>query len=398
MITVDEAEQLIQSQIKSYGTETVTLEASLGRVLMENLVADRDLPPFNRVTMDGIAIQFGAFEKGIRSFTIKSTQAAGEPPIDISAEKECIEIMTGAALPETADTIIRYEDIELKNGMATVKVASISRGQNVHFQGEDKKQNEIVAFAPQVIAPALIGIAASIGNEMLCVKKLPRAIIISTGDELVEINEMPTPYQIRRSNSYTIKAVLQQYALHADMMHLPDDAEITRQQISRCLEDYDVILLSGGVSMGKFDYVPQALQELSVQKYFHKVQQRPGKPFWFGAHSGGALVFAFPGNPVSAFMCLHRYFVPWLQSSLDIPPSSTCAILNDDVNFDPPLQYFMQVKIRNDNGQLLATPVDGKGSGDFANLLEADAFMELPAEKSTFRKGEAYKVWMCKSS
>jgi molybdopterin molybdotransferase len=348
--------------------------------------------------MDGIAIQFGAFEKGIRSFTIKSTQAAGEPPIDISAEKECIEIMTGAALPETADTIIRYEDIELKNGMATVKVASISRGQNVHFQGEDKKQNEIVAFAPQVIAPALIGIAASIGNEMLCVKKLPRAIIISTGDELVEINEMPTPYQIRRSNSYTIKAVLQQYALHADMMHLPDDAEITRQQISRCLEDYDVILLSGGVSMGKFDYVPQALQELSVQKYFHKVQQRPGKPFWFGAHSGGALVFAFPGNPVSAFMCLHRYFVPWLQSSLDIPPSSTCAILNDDVNFDPPLQYFMQVKIRNDNGQLLATPVDGKGSGDFANLLEADAFMELPAEKSTFRKGEAYKVWMCKSS
>jgi len=398
MISVAEAEQIIQSQIRNYGTESVPLESSLGRVLAENLIADRDLPPFNRVTMDGIAIQFTAFGKGIRSFTIKSTQAAGESPIDISVENECIEIMTGAALPETADSIIRYEDLELKNGMAIVKVASITKGQNVHFQGEDKKQNEIIASALQVISPALIGITASIGKEMLCVKKLPRVIIISTGDELVEINQIPAPYQIRRSNSYTIKAVLQQYALRAEMIHIPDDAEITRQQISRCLEDYDVILLSGGVSMGKFDYVPQALQELSVQKYFHKVQQRPGKPFWFGAHSGGALVFAFPGNPVSAFMCLHRYFLPWLQSSLDIPTSSTYAVLDQDVNFDPHLQYFMQVKIRNENGKLFATPVDGKGSGDFANLLEADAFMELSAGKSTFRKGEAYKVWRCKSN
>jgi len=396
MITVDEAEKLIQSQTRNYGTERVSLETSLGRVLAENLLADRDLPPFNRVTMDGIAIKFGAYEKGIRSFKIKATQAAGETPINISAEEECIEIMTGAALPETADSVIRCEDIELKNGMATVKVASISRGQNVHFQGEDKKQNDVVASAPQVISPALIGIAASIGKEMLCVQKLPRVVIISTGDELVDINKTPSPYQIRRSNSYTIKAALQQYALCADTIHLPDDAEMTRREISRCLEQYDVILLSGGVSMGKFDYVPRVLEELSVQKYFHKVQQRPGKPFWFGAHSGGAQVFAFPGNPVSAFMCLHRYFVPWLQASLGVPASPSSAVLNEDVTFHHPLQYFLQVKIYNDNGLLLATPVDGKGSGDFANLLEAGAFMELPAEKSTFIKGEAYKVWRCK--
>ncbi|MEO6908815.1 MAG: molybdopterin-binding protein, partial [Abditibacteriaceae bacterium] len=183
-----------------------------------------------------------------------------------------------------------------------------------------------------------------------------------------------------------------------DMIHILDDADITRQQISRCLEEYDVILLSGGVSMGKFDYVPKVLEELSVQKYFHKVQQRPGKPFWFGAHSNGTLVFALPGNPVSAFMCLHRYFVPWLEASLDIPSSSSYAILNGDIFFDRPLQYFLQVKIQiDDKGQLLATPVDGKGSGDFANLLDADAFMELPAEKSTFKKGDVYKVWRCKS-
>jgi len=266
----------------------------------------------------------------------------------------------------------------------------------VHVKGDDKKQNDVVASAPQVISPALIGIAASIGKETLQVKKLPRAVIISTGDELVEVNAMPTPYQIRRSNSYTIKAVLQQHHLDADMIHIHDDAEMTRQEISRCLEQYDVILLSGGVSMGKFDYVPQVLEELSVQKYFHKVQQRPGKPFWFGAHPSGKLVFAFPGNPVSAFMCLHRYFVPWLKASLEIPVHFVYAVLDEDLNFDIPLQYFLQVTLRNDNGQLCATPVDGKGSGDFANLLEADAFMELPAEKSTFTKGEVYKVWRCK--
>lgn len=396
MLTVAEAEQIIQSQTKSYGIENVPLESAVGRVLAETLLADRDLPPFNRVAMDGIAIQFDAFEKGIRSFKIKGTQAAGETPVNISTENECIEIMTGAALPETVDTVIRYEDIEVKDGIAIVKEESITKGQSVHVKGDDKKQNDVVASAPQVISPALIGIAASIGKETLQVKKLPRAVIISTGDELVEVNAMPTPYQIRRSNSYTIKAVLQQHHLDADMIHIHDDAEMTRQEISRCLEQYDVILLSGGVSMGKFDYVPQVLEELSVQKYFHKVQQRPGKPFWFGAHPSGKLVFAFPGNPVSAFMCLHRYFVPWLKASLEIPVHFVYAVLDEDLNFDIPLQYFLQVTLRNDNGQLCATPVDGKGSGDFANLLEADAFMELPAEKSTFTKGEVYKVWRCK--
>src|SRR5690606_29151673 len=130
--------------------------------------------------------------------------------------------------------------IKIENGFATVNEESITKGQNVHFQGDDKKRGDIIAIAPQVISPALIGIAASVGNVTLQVKKLPRVVIISTGNELVEVDEMPTPYQIRRSNSYTIKSVLQQYELHADLIHIPDDAEITRQQISRCLEQYDV--------------------------------------------------------------------------------------------------------------------------------------------------------------
>jgi molybdopterin molybdotransferase len=396
MITVAEAEAIIQSQIKNYGTETLSFEASLGRVLAEDLFADRDLPPYNRVAMDGIAIQFSAFQKGVRQFVIKAIQAAGEKPIDITKENECIEIMTGAALPQSVDTVIRYEDIEINNGTATINCETVKPRQNVHERGSDKKQQEQVARAPQRITPAVISLAASIGKVLLEVRKTPRVVIISTGDELVDANETPSPFQIRRSNNYTIRAALQKYAVAADAAHIPDDVEITRQQVRRCLEEYDVILLSGGVSMGKFDYVPQALQELGVEQLFHKVQQRPGKPFWFGAHPEGALVFAFPGNPVSTFMCLHRYFIPWLKASLgETAPTHSYAILNEDIYFNRALQYLMLVKTAvNDQGQLLATPVDENGSGDFTSLLHADAFLELPAEKSTFKKGEVYKLWV----
>ena len=395
MVLVEEAEKIIQSQIKNFGTEKIQFESALGRVLAENLKADRDLPPYDRVTVDGIAISYEAFKKGIRSFHIKAIQAAGDIPIDISAENECIEIMTGAALPETTDTIIRYEDLNIQNGIATVIIESIKQSQCIHSKGKDKKQNEIVATANQIITPALISMSASAGKTELLVKKLPRVIIISSGDELIDVHEEPLPYQIRRSNNYTIKAALRQYTLHADMLHLPDDLEITKQQIKICLQQYDVIILSGGISMGKLDFIPQALKELSVENLFHKVRQRPGKPLWFGAHLNGVLVFAFPGNPVSAFMCLYRYFLPWLKSSLSLSfKRNLYAVLNEDFCFKIPLQYFLQVQLNmNDKGQLLATPVEGNGSGDFANLLESDAFMELPLEQDNFTKGEVFKIW-----
>ncbi len=395
MVTVAEAEKIILSQIRSYGTENVPFVTALGRVLAEDLKADRDMPPFDRVTVDGIAIQYKIFENGVRQFQIKGTQAAGENPIDIDNPGECVEIMTGAALPATTDTVIRYEDVEIKNGVATIVEEKIVRGQNIHFKGRDKKQNDIVGIANQFVTPVVISLAASIGKTEVLVKRLPSIAIITTGDELVEVHEQPSPYQIRRSNNYTIKAVLQQHGLHTDMYHITDNPEITKHEIQNCLEHYDIIMLSGGISMGKFDYVPQALKELSVTQLFHKVEQRPGKPFWFGSHPKGNLVFAFPGNPVSTFMCLHRYFLPWLEKSLGIIKKQRLyAILNADVTFKPALQYFLQVKLTmTEEGKILANPIEGNGSGDYANLLETDAFMELPLEQSNFKKGAVFPIW-----
>ncbi|MES2109017.1 MAG: molybdopterin molybdotransferase MoeA [Bacteroidota bacterium] len=396
MITVEEAEKIILAEAGDYGAEIVPFEMALGRVLAENIKADRDLPPFNRVTMDGVAINFDAIEAGNSTFKIKATQAAGDEPIELEEHDECVEIMTGAVLPQSADTIIRYEDLELRAGLATLVTHEIKRGQNIHYKGRDKKQDEVVASIGQVITPALISMVASVGETELRVKKLPRVVVLSSGDELVDVEHKPEPHQIRRSNSYTVKAVLQQHQIEAATMHLPDDPEIIKKQLKNCLENYDVILLSGGISMGKFDHIPKALQELEVEQLFYKVHQRPGKPFWFGKHAKGQLVFAFPGNPVATFMCVHRYFLPWLSASLgkETKPQ-LCAVLNNRVSFPHPLKYFLQVKLhQNEYCQLVATPVEGNGSGDFANLTDIDAFMELPSGRNEFKKGEVLKIFM----
>ncbi|MEB0248814.1 hypothetical protein QN344_01645, partial [Mucilaginibacter sp. 5B2] len=222
MITVEEAEQIILAHAQDYGTTAVPFEQALGHVLFEDLKADRDLPPYNRVTMDGIAIAYKAIEQWISTFTIKVTQAAGDKPIDIEEVRECIEIMTGAALPSTVDTIIRYEDLEIKDGVARLIVTNIKQGQNIHQKGKDKKQGEVVAAANQYVTPAIISLASSIGKAELFVKKLPKVMIISSGDELVDVADTPSNYQIRRSNNYTIKAILKQQGLEADMLHIPD--------------------------------------------------------------------------------------------------------------------------------------------------------------------------------
>lgn len=396
MKTVAEAEKLVLEQLRDYGTQTLPFEQALGYALAEDLKADRDLPPFNRVTMDGIALKYSAIEEGIGVFNIKATQAAGDEPVDIAQENECVEIMTGAFLPASVDTVVRYEDVEINNGQATLFTTELKKGQNLHLQGADKKQGEVVAKAGVIVNPAIISLAASIGKTHLLVKKMPRVMIISSGDELVDVDQTPSPYQIRKSNSYTVKAVLKKHSIDAEILHIPDNPAITKQKIQDCLNNYDVLLLSGGISMGKFDYIPQALEDSGVEKLFHKVAQRPGKPFWFGRHGKeGTLVFAFPGNPVATFMCLHRYFLTWLNSILGLPARKiTYAALGRDFTFKPELQYYLQVTLQsNDQAQLIAMPVEGNGSGDFANLAGTEAFLELPMERSEFKKGEVFSVW-----
>lgn len=395
LITVAAADSIILSNTLNLGNEDVPLMHAMGRILAADIVADRDMPPFDRVTMDGIAISYEAFEAGKRTFFIKATMAAGDEPVFVDSSEQCIEIMTGCVLPSGLDTVVRYEDVIIEGDYATITAQHTKQGANIHYKGTDVKRLEVVVAKNTIVDAVTVSIAASVGLAIIKVKKTPKVVVISTGDELVDILQTPTTYQIRRSNSYAIKAVLIQHGIEADLLHLNDDEETINAAMLTCVAAFDVLIVSGGVSMGKFDFVPQALEKAGLEKLFHKILQKPGKPFWFGSKSDRKVVaFAFPGNPVSAFLCLHRYFLPWLSSSISVSKTVfSYAELAQDVSFLPQLQYFMQVSVSvNQYGQLIATPIEGNGSGDFSNLTVSNAFMELPADKNHFFKGEVYKI------
>ncbi len=390
MITVQEAENLILANLCQLKNEEITFDKSRKRVLSENLYADRDFPPFNRVMMDGIAINFEA-SKNQNAFEIEKTIAAGMPQGNLENPIKCIEIMTGAILPDGCDTIVRYEDIEQKGNQVSLLTKNIKQGQNVHQQGSDRKKGDIIVAEGQVISPAEIGIMASIGKEKVWVKKKPIVVVISTGDELVSISETPLQHQIRASNGHAIVAALEASGASASYHHLSDDQTLIESNIAHFLTFADAIVLSGGVSVGKFDFVPNALKNQGVKQVFHQVAQRPGKPMWFGVSLNNVAVFALPGNPVSTFMCLHRYVLPWIQASLGQEIKNETVVLNENFSFKAPLGLFLQVSVLSENGVLKAQPQAGNGSGDLANLTHADGFIELPANQDDFMAGEVFK-------
>ncbi|MEN8186713.1 MAG: molybdopterin molybdotransferase MoeA, partial [Bacteroidota bacterium] len=390
MITTKKALEIILNQTEDFGTEEIDFKNSLGRILKEDIVADRDFPPFNRASMDGIAINFTAFDKGIREFKIEGIQAAGSPQLTLRDPKNCIEVMTGAMAPKNSDTVIPYEQVEIKNGIANVTVDEFKAFKNIHKKGLDRKQNDILIKENTVISAAEIGVLATVGKSKVKVAKLPKVIVVSTGDELVEVDQKPADFQIRRSNVHTLVSILERLKINTDTIHISDDKPLLKQKIAEILNNYNVLLFSGAVSKGKFDFLPEVLDELGVEKLFHKVKQRPGKPFWFGKKDTKT-IFAFPGNPVSTFVSCMRYFYPWYQKSVGIEYEIIdFAVLAEDFTFKSDLTYFLQVKLENKNGTLLAHPIAGHGSGDLANLVDNDAFIELPRGKELFKKGEVF--------
>jgi len=390
-IKYQEALKIIEGNKASYKSKSVSILDAGGEFLAEDLIADRDFPPYDRVTMDGIAIDYTAYESGCLSFPIQEIAPAGAPQKTLKDRKACVEIMTGAILPQNADTIIRYEEVDIDEGRAKFIGEAVKKQQNIHFKGEDISKGELIKKAGERISSAEINVGASIGKEEILVADLPRTVIISTGDELVDVSEKPEAHQIRRSNVYGIKNTLKEWGIPSDLKHLADDKEELESEIASLLTDYDLLIMTGGVSKGKFDYLPDVLKKLGVAKLFHKIKQRPGKPFWFGKKDDSTHVFALPGNPVSSFVCLYAYVRHWLLKSLAIAEDKVYAVLDEDIEFKPDLVYFIQAKVKsNTDGMLTATPIFGNGSGDFVNLVHADGFLILPQGKNIFMKGEVY--------
>jgi len=390
-IPYEKALSILEEHKGDFPIEPRNLEDCVGAYLAEDLIADRDFPPFDRVTMDGIAVAYDTFKNGKRTFAIEAIAPAGTPQLTLKDAQNCIEVMTGAIMPKAVDTVIRYEDLELTEGSATINLDTVEFKQNVHFKGMDIAQGTVIVAKGKQLSSAEINIAAAVGKASLQVKKMPKVVIFSTGDELVPVHQVPELHQIRRSNIYGIQATLKEWGVSADLHHLADDKEEMLATISSMLNTYDLFIFTGGVSKGKFDYLPDVLEELKVEKHFHKIQQRPGKPFWFGSNTKGKKIFALPGNPVSSFVCVYMYLQFWLQQSLGIEQEVLHVRLKNDVEFKPDLVYFLEATLESSpDGSLVAKAIKGNGSGDFANLVKTDGFLILPQNKSQFFANEVY--------
>ncbi len=390
MLTTAEARESVLSSMQTFAPEKTPVAAANGRILRQTVRAERDQPPFDRVMMDGIALRFADFEKGVRRFPIQAMQAAGDEALTLQSG-ECIEIMTGASLPRNSDCIVPVERISVEDGLAVIdEDYSAESGQFIHARASDHAIGSELLTPGERITPLDIAIIASAGLTEIETTRKPVIRVISTGNELVPAGRSIAPHQIRLSNGPAIQAMLDAHGYaDGDHEHLVDDLEVLRERIGRHLDAADVVILSGGVSMGKADYVPAVLAELGVNVVFHKVSQRPGKPLWFGTGPQGQAVFALPGNPVSALVCCRHYVIPALDAASGLTmPLPEFASLGADVRFEPDLTCFQPVRVlSNAAGQVLAIPVKTNTSGDFTALSATDGYVELAKEQSFFSAG-----------
>lgn len=390
MLTTAEALEAVLAAMPDFPAETVDVANLTGRVLRRSIVAERDQPPFDRVMMDGIAIAHSDYAGGARSFPVQASQAAGDPALTLGAGK-AIEIMTGASLPENADCIIPVERIRVADGTATLEDGyKAEQRQFIHPRASDHAAGAELLRSGKCVSPMDIAVIASCGLTEVGVSRAPVIRVISTGNELVPAGEPIQPHQIRMSNGPAIQAMLDRHGYgNCAHDHIVDEPALLRDRISAHLEASDVLVLSGGVSMGKADYVPAVLADLGVELVFHKVSQRPGKPMWFGAGPRGQAVFALPGNPVSALVCCRQYVIPALAkaaAATTSPPEF--ALLANDVTFKPDLTCFQPVRlVSSAAGQVLAMPVKTNTSGDFTALSATDGYVELAKEHSQFPAG-----------
>lgn len=417
MIDYRQAQQLVLEQAHSFGHEEVPLEEAFGRILAEPVYADRDYPPFPRATMDGYALRYNDLETGIRQFTIAETVYAGDNPIHMLKEGECYKIMTGAAVPKSADIIIRREDIDegpttmvLRDRLSDPLPAGLLPEpanaafpwrlfQNIARRGEDLRAGAVVIDRNCRCEPAVMGLLASLGKTKVKVEKLPRITLLTTGNEVVPVGAVISSVQIRNSNRWLIEGALKKEGFGlAAFAHVPDDPALLRHHVQQALVGRpalspdpllpsDIVILCGGVSAGDADYVPGVLEELGVKKLFHKMAIRPGKPTWCGVASNGSMIFALPGNPFSCLVNTILLIQPYLQVCLGLPAPEPLGLpMGESRKKRTPLDEFFPVHLSGAPARL--TPVSLNGSGDIRLGQNANALALHPAGSQDLAEGD----------
>ncbi len=390
-LTLSEAEEVLCPFMVPLFAESIPLERSNHRILREPIRADRPYPSLDRVCMDGVAIKYSDWDSGIRNFEISGIAKAGVSPIKATGVNACIEVMTGAPCPYGCDTVIPVECINIVGN--TVEVHSLTKvrqGQNIQSAGSDCTIGDVLVPEGAKLNPACAAIAASVGKDHIKVTRFPKIRMISTGDEIVTSGSRPEPWQLRGSNAMAMSTMVSDLA-RIECDWAADDPIQLEKKVRWGLEDSDMLVMSGGVSAGKFDLVPDILERVGVTMLFHKLAIRPGKPIWFGIGPGGKPVFGLPGNPVSFMICFRRFAMPVLQAMAgkSADQASFQIRLGERVRVQSGLTLFHPVKVvASRNGERIAYSSPTNGSGDFCGLGRSDGFVEIASEMEFIPGGD----------
>ena len=398
MISVAEAIQIIRQQAMVLPSEKVKIQFALGRVLAQDVVADSDLPPFDRSQMDGYAVRAEDVKYAPVRLRIAGESAAGRGWHNQLEEGHAVRIMTGAPVPVGADSVQQVElTHELRDGSVVELLESVELGKSIVKRGAEIKADEMVLNAGTTINAAMMAVLAAFGYAKVEVSRKPRVGILATGTELVPIDQKPGQDQIRDSNNYSIGAYAELAGAVVERLPLSgDETSLLKKQIADAAERCDVIVTSGGVSMGVYDVTKSALKELDAEIFFERVALRPGKPTVFARLPNGTLVFGLPGNPVSVsvtFNLFARAALLAMQGATEPVLKQETAALAKSVKGTTERESYLPAQLTtNDDGQLIAFPLKWGGSSDFVAFAVATALVIIPANVKSVEAGSLVNV------
>ncbi len=388
-ISVSEAKKLIRDNIKSPDPIDVSISNAAGLVLAEDIFSKTDVPPFNQSSMDGYALNYEGWKKN-NTLKIEGLAQAGLAEQNPLQANNTCRIFTGAAVPPGANTVVMQEKVDIQDGKLIIKDSNLIAGQNVRIQGSEAKKGELALEKGCLLNAPAIGFLAGLGIHELIVHPRPTISIILTGNELQQPG-LPLSYgQVYESNSYALSAAIRELGiLNVDVFSAEDDLKILTEVLAIAMEQSDLVLLTGGVSVGDYDFVIRAAEANGVEQIFHKIRQKPGKPIYFGK-KGAKYIFGLPGNPASVLTCFYEYVYPaiGLLSKREKDLIRMNAILETDIKKPAGLTQFLKAYF---DGK---TVKDLKAQESFrlSSFAKANCMIKLDEDRTEYKAGEEVEI------
>jgi len=397
MITVEEALDKILSHIQPLGSEKVSILETLGRVIAEDIYANRDIPPLDNSGMDGYAVRSEDIRNVSRDRPIQ-LKVIGDLPAGFISSKivekgQAIRIMTGAPIPKGADSVIRVEDTRKENGFVTI-LRAVAPGENIRKAGADLRKGERVISIGDFIRPAEVGILASVGRAFVSVYQRPLVAILCTGEELVDVDGDWNEVKIVSSNSYTLAAQVKDCGAIPIQLGIARDRKEEIEEKLRQGIRADVLISSAGISVGDYDFVKDVLNDLGMEMVFWKVAMKPGKPLAFGT-IGKKPVFGLPGNPVSSMVSFEQFVRPSLLKMMghrQLFRPVVEAILKEDIHKEPGRRHFIRAFVSFEDNHYFVALTGAQGSEILRSMVRANGLIVIPEDREIVRAGEKVKV------